>query len=317
MHAERGQATVEWIGLVLLASLLLGALATAVPAVDGRSLGGLLAHRLACAARGGCEDGARALARAYGDRDARLLRRHLPGLVYEPGERQLPVDWRECRDADCAQAPDEHDLDAHRTDAGLRTTVFTHVVRRGGRRYLQYWLYYPDSNTAFAGSDAVWRHSALVRAAGGLVTGSRSYPGYHRDDWEGYAVRLDRDGDARARATSHGHWQWCKLARCEGRWGRPTGWTRVSRGSHAGHLPLDIDGPRPRPRVGPSHHRRPRTEYRAQVPGAGLHERTSTAAGIRLVPLERIDRRRYRPLDHDVVPPWHKDVYGNPESPGS
>lgn len=54
MLSERGQATVEWTGLVLLVAVGLGALATLVPRVDGRSLGGAVAHAITCSASGGC-----------------------------------------------------------------------------------------------------------------------------------------------------------------------------------------------------------------------------------------------------------------------
>jgi hypothetical protein len=106
LRSERGQATVEWAGLVLFASLALGALLRFGPSLDGRSFGGFLAHRISCAARGGCDDGDAALARVYGSGRgsgrAALVRAHAPGVVYEPGERQLPVDWRRCRVAGCA-----------------------------------------------------------------------------------------------------------------------------------------------------------------------------------------------------------------------
>ncbi len=36
-----------------------------------------------------------------------LVRAHAPNVVYEPGERQIPVDWRCCRRPECADAPDE------------------------------------------------------------------------------------------------------------------------------------------------------------------------------------------------------------------
>ena len=268
---------------MLLASLVLGALATAVPIADGRSFGGFLSHRIVCAVkRAGCAD--RPLSREYGSGDATLLRRHAPGIVYEPGERSLPVDYRVCRKRGCSIAPDDRDLDAHRTNAGGRATVFTHVIRRNGTTYLQYWLYYPDSNSAVAGSDVLWRRSLLGRVAG--------YPGYHEDDWEAYAVRIGRDGRVAVRSTSHGHWQWCKYGGCRDRWGPQTGWTRVSRGSHAGHVPLGR-------------------------PGVNLRERTSTAEGLRLIPLEGIDRRGYRALDPAIEPPWRKRAWKDPETPSS
>ena len=60
--------------------------------------------------------GARAR-RAYGEDDAATVRALAPNLVYEPGERQLPVDWRDCRRPECATAPDDPALDAHTSDA--------------------------------------------------------------------------------------------------------------------------------------------------------------------------------------------------------
>ena len=289
----------EWVGLVLLAALLLGAAAAlAGLAVDGRSFGGLLAHRIVCAVRGGCDDGDAQLARTYGLRDAALLRRHAPGLVYEPGEKQLPVDWTKCRRAGCAEAPDERDLDTHRTTAGHRATVYTRVVQKGGRTYLQYWFYYPDSNSTFAGSAKLWERSALAQLAGRALRGSSRYPGFHHDDWEGHHVRIDRRGRVAVRSSSHGHYQWCKQRRCRNRWGPSTGWTRVSRGSHAGHIPLD-------------------GRSRARLPGRHLRERTSTSDGLRLLPLESTRRRRYRQLDKGIKPPWRKRVYRRPEDNGS
>src|SRR5215213_6098647 len=138
MVSDHGQATVEWVALALLVCLAAGAMLVLAPAVDGRGFGGSLAHRIVCAARGGCHDGDAALARAYGSADAALVRDHAPGLLYEPGERQLPVDYARCRTPACATAPDQRDLDAHRSDAGERATAFTRVLRRGGSTYLQY-----------------------------------------------------------------------------------------------------------------------------------------------------------------------------------
>jgi hypothetical protein len=54
---EHGQATIEWTGLVMLAAVALTALAVLRPDVDGRALGGSVAHAITCAARGGCDLG--------------------------------------------------------------------------------------------------------------------------------------------------------------------------------------------------------------------------------------------------------------------
>lgn len=317
MRCERGQATIEWVGLVLLASLVLGALATVVPVIDGRSFGGFLSHRIFCTIQGRCDPGQAELARAYGDEDAALLRAYAPDVVYEPGEDSIPVDFRSCREAACAAAPDDPDLDVHRSDAGLPATVFTRLIRRDGNVYLQYWFYYPDSNSTVARSDDLWD-------LGPKQFGFGEYPGYHRDDWEGYQVRLDHSGEATVRTTSHGHYQWCKQSECHDLWGPRTGWTRVSRGSHAGHIPLERQtvprrkGRSPPPsapgRAGGAHRGPPTYRYEPSLPGLDVRERTSTADGLVLVPLETIDRSTYRPRDEDISPPWEKEVYEDPES---
>ncbi len=315
MCSERGQATVEWVGLVLLAAVALGLAATQVDVVDGRSVGGALSHRIVCAVRGSaCPDAKdeRGLVRAYGASDATLVRRFAPDIVYEPGEREVPVDYRRCRDPACARVPDDRDLDVHSTNGGRRVTVFTRVVHRSGRTYVQYWFYYPDSNSTVLGADKLWK--ALPRPLLGPPWRPKpTYPGFHEDDWEGYEVRVGRDGSAMVRATSHGGLQWCKHVECRDRWGPRTGWTRVSRGSHSGHIPVErrvsVHPGRPADRL--------RFAYRPQVPGVNLHERTSTAEGERLVPLETLDHRGYRRRGKDVSPPWQKGHYTDPEGKGS
>jgi hypothetical protein len=276
---QRGQASVEWVGLLLLVSLVLAAALAFVPAMDGRPLGAALARALVCSVKGDCHAEGAALRRAYGERDAALVRAHAPNIVYEPGTLSLPVDYRRCRSHRCSDAPDDRDLDVHRSArGGKQATAFTRVVRRGGKTYIQYWLYYPDSPSTFAGSHGL------------LKTLGVKDPAFHPDDWEGYQVRIDASGRTSVRATKHGGYTWCKghiwHNRCE-RWGPPNGWTRVSRGSHAGHIP-------------------------DRTPGMGLRERSTAAPGIRLVPLETLDHDTYRPLPGGINPPWMKDVYTHP-----
>ena len=124
------------------------------------------------------------------------------------------------------------------------------------------------------------------------------------------------------RASAHGHYQGCKWRECRNQWIGPTGWVRVSRGSHAGHVPFLVT-PRPHdPRNGPGVPRfitppqspaphRPRVP---QVPGRNLDERSTTGEGLRLVPLENLDRDSYLPLDGEVKPPWQKRAYSDPET---
>ena len=316
LRRQAGQATVEFVALLLLCCLTLGALFALRQGFDGRSFGGFLARHLVCAVSGRCKADERRLVAAYGERDAAAVRALAPNLVYEPGERQLPVDWRHCRRPRCAEAPDDPTLDAHRPGTAGRATAFTHVIRRGGRLYIQYWLYYPDSNSVLAGADKLWARSGLLPRLRRLLSGTPDYPGFHQDDWEGVFVRFDPDGSAWIRASSHGHVQGCKWLACHDRWARHTGWVRVSRGSHAGHVPYRGErrwqSERPAaPRYGPLPARSRRIPL---LPGRDLRERTTTSEGLRLVPLESVDGERYRPLDPEVQPPWRKDPYTNPES---
>ncbi|HYZ29105.1 MAG TPA: hypothetical protein VE570_08640, partial [Thermoleophilaceae bacterium] len=174
---ERGQASIEWIGLLLLVALALAAALAFVPSVDGRPLGAAIARALVCAVKQDCRVEGTALRRAYGERGAALVRAHAPNLVYEPGTLTLPVDYRRCRSHRCSDAPDDRDLDAHRAArGGAQATAFTHVVRRGGTTYIQYWLYYPDSPSTFMNSHGL------------LKTLGIKDPAYHADDWEAFSV---------------------------------------------------------------------------------------------------------------------------------
>jgi hypothetical protein len=280
VQSERGQAALEWVGLVLLVALACGAaIAAGAGAIDGRPLGAELARALVCAARGDCDGEDDALRDAYGERDAALVREFLPNLVYEPRTRTLPVDFRDCRSHRCSDAPDEEGLDVHRTRRA-DATVFTHVVHDGGETFVQYWLYYPDSTSTWMGSAAIWNR-VISRMT------KKDYPGYHRDDWESVQVRIDdANGAVRMRASSHGGYQGCKESRCHNTWTRFGGWSRVSYGSHAGHIPL---------------------------PAPDRDERTTTAAGIRLVPLEELTATE-RATEFEVTPPWDKAVYLDPRS---
>jgi hypothetical protein len=309
---DGGQAGVEFVALMLMCCLALGALLALRGGFDGRDVGGFLSRHLVCAVTGRCDRDQARLVAAYGESGAAAVRALAPNLVYERGERELPVDWRHCRRVSCSVAPDDPGLDAHVPAGRGRSgaSAFTHVVRRGGRLYIQYWLYYPDSNTTLAGSDRLWAR---------LLSGLAGYPGFHRDDWEGAFVRLDPDGSVWLRASSHGHFQSCKWASCLGEWARHTGWVRVSRGSHSGHVPFEREprwrAPSPRPsapRYGP---RPARPRLTPQRPGrGGLRERSTTGEGLRLVPLESIEPRMYPPHDPGVLPPWDKDAYRDPEA---
>ena len=107
---------------------------------------------------------------------------------------------------------------------------------------------------------------------------------------------------------------------CLGEWARHTGWVRVSRGSHSGHVPFEREprwrAPSPPPSA-PRYVPRPaRPRLTPQRPGrGGLRERSTTGEGLRLVPLESIDPRdATRHSIRDVLPPWDKDAYRDPEA---
>jgi hypothetical protein len=117
----------------------------------------------------------------------------------------------------------------------------------------------------------------------GLGPLSDRWPGFHPDDWEGYQIRIAPGDRISARATAHGHYRNFKHS---SGWGRWTGWYRVSGGSHAGHL----------------------------VEGA-TGERSTRASGIRLVPLESLPNTELHRFE--VLPPWEKAVYREPESESS
>jgi Flp pilus assembly pilin Flp len=157
--SERGSASVEQAGLVALIALLLLAAIAAVAAggkIDaGRSLGGAISRRIACAPR--LPDACRhhPLVPAYGWPLARLARALAPLPAAEPGPSGLPlvpVDFRYCRRESCAVA-----AGGHLTASRRRTTAFTQVEDRRrslGWIELTYWLYRPGLG---------WSH--LVRRA--------------------------------------------------------------------------------------------------------------------------------------------------------
>jgi hypothetical protein len=293
---ERGQGTVEWVGLLAVVALLLVGLVAVGVRVPGAVLARAVASRVLCAVAMGdeCRDEP-ALIASYGDEVGRLVRRHMPTIFFEQGSRALPVDFRRCRDTKCGDGAARGLVSE--TDAGLPVTAFIHVIdcrdacagSRRGSLYIQYWLFYADSATL--------RGVPIVGDAG-----------YHRDDWEGVQVRIGRDGEVDERASSHHGYNADQSianlgadagidplrdlaedvgARPDNGWGSETGMLVVSGGSHAGNTDsfLRID------RV---------------TPGSRVH----------LIPLEpaldRLDGYRFA-----VAPPWRKRVWRDPEAEGT
>lgn len=297
---ERGQASPEWIGLVLLVALVFVAAVAAGAPVPGTDLARAVAARIACAA--GFDDGCRgdrgALALAYGPELAALVAEHTPSLDYEEGMRAVPVDFRSCREDRCADGAEGGPV--RESLAGEPITAFVHVIDcrdaeasaregydcsgdRAGRVYLQYWLYYPGSATA----------RALLGDAGA-----------HPDDWESFQVRITPGEAAEARASSHhgyngasGDWFSDSGLVEKAGWTESTGSYFISGGSHAGRVgrPASL---RARPR-GP-------------VISSG---RWTQPSALQLVPIESLAGRSR--LKFAVSPPWVKRVYRDPEYRGT
>ena len=303
---ERGQGTVEWVGLLAVVALMIAALVATGVRVPGAALAREIGSELLCAAalaeRCGDEP---VLIAAYGSDVGRLVREHMPSIAFERDARALPVDFRRCRSPACADGSARGLVE--RSDAGLPVTAFVHVIDcreprgsapapspdcsgpRAGNLYLQYWLYYADSATM----------------RGVPVAGDR---GYHRDDWESVQVRIAPDGAVSERASSHhGYNHAASLAnagadtgigalrdlaeavgaRARNGWGPSEGLLRVSGGSHAGNVEgyFDLD-------------------------------RIAPAPSIHLVPLEPVAAAA--PGDRFAVsPPWRKRAWTDPEATGT
>jgi hypothetical protein len=307
MRSERGQGTVEYVGLLLLVALVFGALVAAGVRVPGVALAEAVASRLLCAAAlaDDCGDEPGLIAE-YGTEVGELVRRHMPTLMFERGSRAAPVDFRRCRETSCGDAPGEGRV--WRTEAGLPVAAFVHVIDcrddaveeaeaegadcsgpRAGNLYIQYWTYYADSAT-FRGVP---------------VLGDE---GYHPDDWEGVMVRIRTDGSVQERASSHDGFNsrpgkvkgWASDAgiapvkaaeeaiglRDENGWGPETRLLMVSGGSHAGNT--------------------------AGIPD---FERIAFSRDVHLIPLEPIavtSSARFA-----ISPPWQKRAWRDPEATGT
>ncbi len=296
----------EWVALLALVALTLGALLAAGVRIPGTGLARAVASRILCAAAlaDHCGDEP-ALIAAYGTEIGKLVREHVPSILYEQGSRAVPVDFRRCRSTACGDAA-EHGY-VRRTDAGLPVTAFVRVVDcrpgaaersqaegdncsddRAGNLYIQFWLYYADS--------------ATLRSI--PIVGSM---GYHHDDWESVQFRVRSDGSVDERASSHDGYNHSQGvanwgadagiglledaaeaigARPRGGWGPETNVLLVSGGSHAGNA----DGV---PRI----------------------ERLTPRHRIHLIPLEPIAATTTARFT--IHPPWLKQVWHDPEAEGT
>lgn len=303
-RCERGQGTVEWVALLAVVALLLVALVAAGVRVPGAALAKAIASRILCAATiaDDCGDEPTLIA-AYGTEVGKLVREHMPTILFERGSRAVPVDFRRCRSTACGDAPRRGFV--RRTDTGLPVTAFVHVVDcrpaaaerseaagadcsdpRRGNLYIQYWTYYADSATL----------------RGVPIVGHR---GYHRDDWEGVQIRIRPDGSVDARASSHDGFN--SRPGPVGGWASDVGLTPVKSAEEAVGLRAENGwGPETRLLVvsGGSH--------AGSVTGIVHFERLARGHSVHLVPLEAIaatSRARFA-----IVPPWRKRAWFDPET---
>ncbi|MEO7196928.1 MAG: hypothetical protein ABIZ50_00495 [Solirubrobacterales bacterium] len=299
---QRGQATPEYVAVILLVATTFGAvLALAGPLLPGGDVARAVASKLVCAVKiaGRCGEPASALAaqprplqRAYGAEVAAMLATRVPRVSFEDDDFvSLPVDYRECRERACADSILHGSLE--HTQTGLPPTAFTHVVDCSdpaaataagqdcsdappGAIYLQYWLYYPES----------------------LTHGLGMLGGFHEDDWESYQVRIDSTGTAVARASSHHGYNGreggiASIGSDTGEFDAHAAWDtvlnqlHVAAGSHAGMTEAGT--------------------------GDSRHIETGN---LELLPLEPIVRAGDAP-PFAITPPWEKDVWTNPEAMGT
>ena len=147
---DRGAATVEQAGLVILVAALMGVLIAAVaaapPTDEAHELGLALARKLRCGPTtpGPCWQDP--LTVAYGRPLAGAVRALAPTPAAEPaadGTPLVPVDFRYCRSEGCATPGPKPGL----TTSNRRVTDFVSLVdhrRSGGPVAITYWLYRPS-----------------------------------------------------------------------------------------------------------------------------------------------------------------------------
>lgn len=146
MAAERGAASVEQAGLILLVALLCAAVAGAVLSRQGgaetRELARAVAQKIRCAARGPGPCWQDPLTEAYGRPLGGLVRALAPVPEGAGALGLVPVDFRRCRQTSCASPGERPEL----TASNRRVTAFVAVEdtrRLDGTVAIDYWLYRP------------------------------------------------------------------------------------------------------------------------------------------------------------------------------
>lgn len=305
-EGESGQASVEWLGLILVLAGLFALLGSGVGRLEVAGIAHSIHRSLLCAVASADDCPGESRLAMYGSEVESLIRHLVPEIRFGRDPLGMPVDFRVCRSPACAVPA----TGAEKSGAGEPLTLFTRVIdcRRAARRgvvrcdgpaegnlYLQIWAYFPES--------ATFRGVPLL-----------SERGHHRHDWESVQFRIEPDGTVSQRASSHaghnhtrsvGNWPSDagidlppRLDRLLGRespggWGPWTGKWLIEGGSHAGNV---ADGGIP-------------DRYPVRVPGRDAA----------LVPLEGIrGDALVRPARFGpITPPWRKRLWTDPEAVGT
>jgi Flp pilus assembly pilin Flp len=146
MGSQRGAASVEHAGLLLLIALVLAgvggaALSNRTDSAE-RELARAVAQKLRCAAQGPGPCWQDPLTEAYGRPLAGVVRALAPLPRAAGPSGLLPVDFRRCRQASCAAPGERPEL----TASNRRVTAFVTVRderRANGTVSIDYWLYRP------------------------------------------------------------------------------------------------------------------------------------------------------------------------------
>jgi hypothetical protein len=168
MRSERGAASVEQAGLILLVAVLCAAVAGAVLSRGGqaesRELARAVAQKIRCAAHGPGPCWQDPLTEAYGRPLAGLVRAFAPEPAGAGALGLLPVDFRRCRQSSCAAPGPRPEL----TASNRRVTAFVSVDderRSNGTVTVDYWLYRPT-----LGWERVRRVASAVDVARNAMT---------------------------------------------------------------------------------------------------------------------------------------------------
>ena len=350
---SRGQATIEWVALLLVVAVAVAVSGAAVAGAAAPADGGIgkrIAQRIACAADlrfAACLDAEPQLVRAYGPALAETVRTIVPTIEYEEGMAALPVDFRDCRSGRCSIGPQRGRVG--RSDAGLPVTLFTRLIDcregvetagadcsggRAGNVYIVFWSYFTGSATG---------EGRLFPRQIRTVSKKLGVPTYHRDDFEQFAVRLDgrqldelgRLGHGadpvrarsrpRAVARVSSHKGFAYAAGDPGRlihdsradrtaWGPDLGRYGIYGGSHAGYIQARDSFIR-------SQLNRPAVLRKGMKvlarlglgPGGRVTYRYTPARDVRLVPLEFLAGKS-GDWRFEVTPPWEKPGWTDGET---